>query len=95
MSISEKEVEHVALLARLGLSSEQKKRFATELSRILELVSELQEADTADVPETSQVTGLRNVVRPDEVRPSLSRETFLKNAPASQADQLKVKGIFS
>jgi aspartyl-tRNA(Asn)/glutamyl-tRNA(Gln) amidotransferase subunit C len=95
MSISEKEVEHVALLARLGLTPEQKKKFATELSRILELVSELQEADTADVPETSQVTGLRNVARPDEVRPSLSRETFLKNAPASQADQLKVKGIFS
>lgn len=95
MAISKKEVQHVALLARLGLSEAELEKFTKELSKILEFVSQLGEVDTTDVPETAQVTGLTNVLRPDAPRPGLTREIFIANAPDAQNDQLKVRGIFS
>ena len=95
MAISKKEVQHVALLARLGLTDAEVEKFTKELSKILEFVSQLSEADTTDVPETAQVSGLKNILRPDAPRPGITREVFLANAPAARADQLKVRGIFS
>jgi len=95
MPISRKDVAHVAMLARLQLSEAEQERFTKELAKILEFVSQLEEVDTADVPETAQVSGRTHVLREDKPRPGIDRETFLSSAPAREEDQLKVRGVFS
>jgi len=85
MSLSLADVEHVAALARLGLSDAEKARLRDELSSILGHIAALDELDTAVIPPTAQVVALSNVMRLDEVRPSLPREAVLANAPR-QAD---------
>ena len=79
------DVEHVADLARLGLSAGEKERLRDQLSSILGHIEALGELDTEAIPPTAQVVELTNVMRADEVRPSLPREAVLANAPR-QAD---------
>ena len=79
------DVEHVADLARLGLTEAEKARLRDQLSSILEHIAAFEELDTAAIPPTAQVIALTNVLRADEVRPSLPREAVLMNAPR-QAD---------
>jgi aspartyl-tRNA(Asn)/glutamyl-tRNA(Gln) amidotransferase subunit C len=81
MPISRAEVEHVALLGRLALSEEEKERLAYEMNRVLQAFEELQKLDTSDVPPTSHVIEMTNVMRPDRARPSMPREDVLANAP--------------
>lgn len=95
VSITRKDVQHVAALARLNLSVAEQERFTRELAKVLEFVSQLGEVDTADTPETAQVTGRTNVLRPDTPRPGLEREDFLRGAPAREDGELKVPGVFS
>jgi aspartyl-tRNA(Asn)/glutamyl-tRNA(Gln) amidotransferase subunit C len=61
------EVRHIAKLAKLKLSEEEIKKFTTQLSDILGFFEQLQEVDTENVEETSQVTGLENISRIDEI----------------------------
>jgi aspartyl-tRNA(Asn)/glutamyl-tRNA(Gln) amidotransferase subunit C len=75
------EVEHVALLARLELTPEEKEKLTHDLNTVLGHFERLQELDTADVPPTSHAIPMANVFREDEVRPSLPRESFLNEAP--------------
>ena len=91
--LSRAEVEHVAELAKLGLTGEEKDRFSEQLSAILEYAEVLQRLDTTAIPPTAQVIDLRNVMRPDEVTPSLSLEEALANAPARLEGHFKVKPI--
>ena len=95
LNIGLTEVERVAKLARLELPKKSLDSFTRSFVSTLEWISKLQEVDIADVEETSQVTGQTNVTRPDKIKPSLDRDTFLQNAPASEANQLKVRAIFS
>lgn len=95
MAITEKDVEHVARLARIGLSSDEVKSFTKELSKIIEFVSQLKEVDTEHVIETAHVTGLSNVNRPDKPDKPMDRDVFLQNTPAHEKDQLKVRGVFT
>ncbi len=81
MRLSREQVEHVALLARLELSEEEKERYTHELNQILEHFEALQKLDTENVPPTSHAIPMTNVLREDEVRPSLPREEVLQNAP--------------
>ena len=82
VSISQEEVEHVAELARLQLTREESAQFTLQLSRILKYVEELNAVDTTGVrPTTSVVAGEAGALRDDEVRPSLSQERALRNAP--------------
>jgi aspartyl-tRNA(Asn)/glutamyl-tRNA(Gln) amidotransferase subunit C len=81
MRLSRAEVEHVAALARLGLSDEEIDRLRDQLSSILGHIAALDRIDTAAIPPTAQVIALTNVVREDAERPSLPRETVLMNAP--------------
>jgi aspartyl-tRNA(Asn)/glutamyl-tRNA(Gln) amidotransferase subunit C len=74
-------VRHVAMLSRLELSEEEVRHFETDLNNILSYVEKLGELDTSDVPPTSHSLPLSNVFREDEVRPSLSNEEALANAP--------------
>lgn len=81
MSLTIEDVEHVAALARLGLTRDEKERLRDQLSSILEHIDALGELDTAAIPPTAQVIALTNVMRDDDVRPSLPREAVLANAP--------------
>lgn len=71
----------MARLARLRLSDAEVERMAGELSGILDHVDRIAELDLDDVPPTSHVIELENVLRPDEPRPSWSREVVLEQAP--------------
>ena len=81
MAITRNEVLHVARLARLRLSEEEVQRMSGELSGILEHVDRITSLDLDDVPPTSHVVELENVLRPDEPRPSWPREAMLEQAP--------------
>jgi aspartyl-tRNA(Asn)/glutamyl-tRNA(Gln) amidotransferase subunit C len=79
--IDREQVLHVARLARLELSDEDVDRMAGELSNILEHVERIAALDLDGVEPTTHVVELENVLRPDEPRPSLPRETALEPAP--------------
>ena len=81
MEITKQEVEDVAKLARLELTEVEKTAFAKQLSQILTYVETLKQYDTTGVEPTATVLGQVNVSRPDEVRPSLSVEKAVANAP--------------
>lgn len=85
MHLTREEVEHVAVLARLGLSEEEISRMQTQLSAILEAIHALDALDTDAILPTAQVTALTNVTRSDLVSDSLARDAVLANAPR-QAD---------
>jgi aspartyl-tRNA(Asn)/glutamyl-tRNA(Gln) amidotransferase subunit C len=87
------DVEHVAYLARLGLEPAEKERLQAELAKILDYVQVLQRLDTEAIPPTAQVIPLQNVMRPDEVRPSLSVESVLANAPAHEDTFIRVAAV--
>lgn len=87
-------ISHVAKLANLTLTEEEKVRFETQLSSVLDYIARLNEVDTNDVEETSQVTGLENVLREDNEAPSLPQETALSQAKNTHNGLFAVKGIF-
>ncbi len=96
MSIEMSQVEHVAELARLQLSHEELDRLSTQLSRILTYMEELNAADTGGIPgTTSVVAGDANVLREDEVQPSLSQDQALSNAPEAVDGLFRVPQIIS
>ncbi len=94
MALTMDEVRKVALLARLRLSDEELERMQQQLSSILDYMQVLQEVDVSDVPPTAQVTDVVNVMRPDEVRPSLPVDEALADAPARENGYFKVKPVF-
>jgi aspartyl-tRNA(Asn)/glutamyl-tRNA(Gln) amidotransferase subunit C len=79
--IDREQVLHVARLARLELSDEEVERYAAELSKVVGYIEKIEELDLADVPPTSHVVDVTNVLRADEPRPSLPREVALASAP--------------
>jgi aspartyl-tRNA(Asn)/glutamyl-tRNA(Gln) amidotransferase subunit C len=87
------EVEHVARLARLALSAEEKERMRGQLDAILGYIDQLQRIDTTDVPPTSHVLPLANVMREDEVRPSYPVDAMLANAPDPDGELFRVPRI--
>lgn len=91
--ISRQEVEHVARLARLSLTDEEKARMGEELSIILGYIDQLRELDTSGVEPTSHAIPMVNVMREDEVRPSYPVEAMLQNAPEREGDFVRVPKI--
>ncbi|MEW6213961.1 MAG: Asp-tRNA(Asn)/Glu-tRNA(Gln) amidotransferase subunit GatC [Nitrospirota bacterium] len=81
MKISKEEVEHIAILARLSLSEEEKELFGSQLSSILSYIEKLNELDTEGIEPTSHVLSLSNVMRDDILRLSIPKEDALMNAP--------------
>jgi aspartyl-tRNA(Asn)/glutamyl-tRNA(Gln) amidotransferase subunit C len=80
--LSRDQVLHVARLARLELTEEEIERFGGELSKVLDYIETIEQlGDLADVPPTSHVVEVENVLRADEPRPSLPLETALESAP--------------
>ncbi len=102
MQLSLEEVEHIAKLARLELTEEEKARYREQLSAILDHVARLQKLDTSSVAPMTSVfpasnTGLRggsSHLRPDQSRPSLNTDELLKNAPSHEQDQFKIPPVF-
>ena len=93
VTLSRSEVEHVAYLARLGLTDEELDRLEGELNHILDQYAILAELPTDDIPPTAQTIELENILREDMVRPSLPVEAVLSNAPARQGDFIVVPAI--
>ncbi|PZE20670.1 Asp-tRNA(Asn)/Glu-tRNA(Gln) amidotransferase subunit GatC [Paenibacillus xerothermodurans] len=93
MSITIKNVEHVANLARLELNEEEKSKFTEQLNAILKYVEKLNELDTDNVEPTSHPVPLFNVMREDKTRPSLPIEKVLLNAPEEEDGHIKVPAV--
>ncbi len=74
-------IEHIAGLARLSLSDEEKELFGKQLEGVLSYMEKLNELDTKDIEPTSHVIAIHNVTREDVAAPSLDREDALANAP--------------
>jgi aspartyl-tRNA(Asn)/glutamyl-tRNA(Gln) amidotransferase subunit C len=90
------DIDHVARLARLDLSHDERKRMRKQLGAILEHAAKVGEVATDDVPPTARAIPLSNVFRPDEVGVpvrSIPRDAALANAPEVEDDRFKVPRI--
>jgi len=92
--ITREEVEKIAQLARLELSEEEIETYTGQLSVILGYIDQLKEVNTQNVPITSQVTGLSNVLRDDEVDACDDPAGLIKLAPESKDNLVTVKAVF-
>lgn len=93
MPISMAEVDHIATLARIALSNEERLRFRDQLNQIIGYIGMLQEPDTSQVPPSAQVIQIENVTRPDVARPGLTHEQAFQNAPARADDFFQVPAV--
>lgn len=93
MKLSKTEVEHIAGLARLKLSEEEKAKYSQELSAILDYVEKMQAIDTTGVEETSQITGLTNIMREDKIIESNISDELMDCAPEAGNGYIKVPKI--
>ncbi len=93
MILTREQVEHVAELAKLGLTEEQIETYRRQLSAILEYAAILERLDTDAIPPTATVLPLCNVMREDEPEPSLQQAEALANAPSARENHFQVKAI--
>src|SRR5579862_7826790 len=93
MTLSRADVDHVATLARIGLSDAEKDRLLGELEAILDHIARLQQVDTSALAETAQVGDLFNVMRGDEPEKPIGAAAALRNAPASDGNYFVVGAI--
>lgn len=93
--ISRDDVAHLARLARLAVTEDELDLFAGQLDVILAAVARVSEVTAADIPATTHAVPLSNVFRPDEVRPSLPRESVLAGAPSVEDHKFRVPRILA
>ena len=93
MSLTLEEVEHIALLARLDLTHEEKKLYQQQLSDILDHVAKLQNLDTKNISTTSSVLPTEARLRDDLPERSLPTDAVLSNAPEAEKNQFKVPPV--
>lgn len=93
--LSKDEVQHIAALARIGLTDEEMEKYQKDLSAILDYFKKLQELDTENVEPVSYITGQFNVTRSDKREDfgDLGREAILKNIPEKKGGFVKVKSV--
>lgn len=91
--LTRQDVIHVAKLARLALSEGEVDQFTVQLGAILEHAASVAALDTAGVPPTSHPIPLANVLRPDEARPGLDRDSVLSMAPEAEDGRFRVPRI--
>ncbi len=94
MSLTLAEVEHIAKLARLTLTDDEKSRYREQLSSILDYVTMLQELDTTAISAASGVQPEECPLRVDEARAAMLTSDLLKNAPETNKNQFKVPPVF-
>jgi len=88
-------LNHIAKLANLPILPSEKIKLEKQLEETIGYVEELNKVDTKNVEPTSQVTGLENVTRKDEAKPSLSQEKALANSKSTHNGFFKVDAIFN
>ena len=93
MSVTRKDVEHIAELARLKFKDEELESFTDQLNEILAYMEQLNELDTENVEPLSHPVEGGNVFREDEVSPSIDREDALKNAPGRNEEFFRVPKV--
>ncbi len=93
MTITRKEVAHLARLARIAMTDVELDKLSGQLSVILDAVAEVGTVAAADIPPTSHPVALRNVLRPDVARPGLDRDEVLAAAPAAEEGRFRVPRI--
>ena len=93
MKIDKQDVEKVALLSRLEFSESELETFTGQLNAMLDYAEMMENLDVADVKPTAHVLPLQNVLRKDEVRPSLDHDLALSNAPEAEDGYFKVPKI--
>lgn len=93
MALSPEEVRHIARLARVGVTAEDVERFSAQLSVILDHFTALAAVETGDLEPTAHPLPLANVMREDEVRPSLPRHEVLQNAPDQEEGLFRVRAV--
>ncbi len=91
--LTQDQIDHIAQLARIKLTDEQKQRFAGQLSGIFEYIEKLNSVDTSHVEPTAQVTGLTSIARADRAESENLSAELLAQAPQTVGRQLKVKTI--
>jgi aspartyl-tRNA(Asn)/glutamyl-tRNA(Gln) amidotransferase subunit C len=91
--ISRDDVAHVARLARIELTDEELDTFTGQLAKVLQHARDVEALDVSDVPPTAHPYPLQNVLRPDEVQPSLDRDEVLAAAPAAEDRQFRVPPV--
>jgi aspartyl-tRNA(Asn)/glutamyl-tRNA(Gln) amidotransferase subunit C len=92
-ALTRTDVEHVAYLARLGLTPDELARLEGQLNHILDQYAKLAELDTDAIPPTAQTIELENILREDVARPSMAPEDVLANAPERDGDFFVVPAI--
>ncbi|MCY4170497.1 MAG: Asp-tRNA(Asn)/Glu-tRNA(Gln) amidotransferase subunit GatC [Bacteroidetes bacterium] len=93
MSISKKEVRHIAELARLSFTEAEEDALSHEMSRILDYVDTLNQVDTSDIEPMTHVHDLGQVVRSDTVRERTTHEDAMENAPDSDGEYFRVPKV--
>jgi len=94
MPLSLNEVEHIASLARLDLTDDEKNRYREQLSAILDHVAQLQKLDTSSIQPTAGVFSAENPLRLDVSRPGLTPEALLETAAQKERSQFKIPPVF-
>ena len=93
MALSNKEIKHIALLARIGVTEQDLAMFGTQLSDILEQFRILEQVDTTDIPQTLHTVDLTSVFREDKALSSLTQDEVLSNAPREYEGFFRVKAV--
>jgi len=93
MKINKREIEHIAVLARLSLSEEEKDLFGLQIGGILDYMEQLNGLDTKGIEPTSHVLSIQNVMREDIPAASLPRTEALMNAPSRTEQFFRVPKI--
>jgi aspartyl-tRNA(Asn)/glutamyl-tRNA(Gln) amidotransferase subunit C len=93
MPLSRADVEHIALLARLHLSEDEKQRYQEQISDILDHVGKLSELDTSGVQPMNSIVVEQSRLRDDDPSGGMPRQDLLNNAPAAEDDQFRVPPV--
>jgi len=94
MSLSEKEVEHIAELAKIKITEKEKKQFTKQFNEILQFFHQLDEIDISLIKPTFHVVDIKNRFRDDHIETTLSTEETLKNAPKKEKNFFKAPKLF-
>ena len=91
--LTKDKVEHVAKLARINISEEEKELYSSQLNSILEYINKLNEVETDNVSEATNMSGLKNVIREDVAISCTTYKNLIEAAPESEMNMIKVKAV--
>lgn len=93
MAISKEEVIHIAKLSDINLTEKEIEMYQKDMQDILAMANQINEVKTDDIVETVGINGRYNVFRKDEVKPSMSKEELLKNAPSQEEGMFRIPKV--